>query len=113
MYIEHSPDHSAHVKKIDATAWGLLLLLTGVLMLLPNVPEGAWLIMAGAVLLGASALRYAASAHVSLIVVLLGILGVVAGISAIAGVDLPLFAAFLVLVGATIVFRSWFTHKEA
>ena len=110
---EHAPDHST-AKKIDATAWGLLLLMTGILMLLPRhtVPEGGWLLLAGLILLGASAVRYATHLKVSAFVIALGLLAVAAGASAIAGLDLPLFAAFLVLLGASIVVRSWVARGE-
>ena len=106
-------DH-ATARKIDATTWGLLLLMTGVLLLLPShsVPQGAWLLLAGMILLGASALRYVTRLRVSAFIVALGLLAVVAGISAIAGMDLPLFAVFLVLLGASIMLRSWFSHTE-
>ena len=111
---ETAADHST-AKKIDSTAWGLLLLMTGVLLLLPSrtVPEGAWLILAGVILLAASAVRYLTRLRVSAFVVALGLLAIAAGGSAIAGLDLPLLAAFLVLLGASIVMRSWFAHPEA
>ena len=101
-------------RKLDATTWGLLLLGTGVLMLLPRqmVPDGAWLILAGAILLVMSAVRYAKHFRVSGFIIALGILGVIAGFSTIAGVKLPLLAAFLVLLGATIMFHSWFARGE-
>ena len=111
MLTEHE---SPFARKLDATTWGLLLLMTGVLMFLPRdiVPDGAWLILAGAILLAANAVRYAKKLPISGFVVALGTLGVLAGFSIIAGVKLPLLAAFLVLVGATIMFRSWFAHGE-
>lgn len=110
---ESTADHST-AKKIDATTWGLLLLLTGILMLLPShsVPEGAWLILAGMILLGASVVRSMTGLRVSAFIVALGLLAVAAGASAIAGVDVPLFAIFLVLLGASIMLRSWFVHAD-
>ena len=111
----HGPatDH-ATAKKIDATTWGLLLLITGILLLLPSrtVPEAAWLVLAGAILLGASGVRYATHLRVSAFIVALGLLAIAAGISAIAGLDLPLFAAFLVLLGASIILRPWFAPAD-
>ena len=111
---ESAVNHST-AKRIDATTWGLLLLLTGVLLLLPShsVPEGTWLILAGMILLGASVVRYVTRLRVSAFVVALGLLAIAAGASAIAGMDLPLFAVFLVLLGASIMLRSWFAHSEA
>ena len=111
---ETAADHST-AKKIDATTWGLLLLMTGVLLLLPShsIPEGAWLILAGIILLAASAVRYTSHLRVSAFIVALGLLAIAAGGSAIAGLDLPLFAVFLVLLGASIMMRSWFAHPDA
>ena len=111
---EAGADH-ATAKKIDATTWGLLLLLTGVLLLLPShsIPEGAWLLLAGMVLLGASVVRYATRLRVSAFIVALGFLAIAAGASAMAGVQLPLFAVFLVLLGASIMLRSWFVHGDS
>ena len=112
--LHHSAADHSTAKKIDATTWGLLLLMTGVLLLLPrhSVPEGAWLVLAGIVLLGASAVRYATHLRVSAFIVALGLLAIAAGASAIAGLDLPLFAVFLVLLGASIMLRSWFVHSD-
>ena len=110
----HVSDHSIRARNIDTTTWGLLLVVTGILMLLPRgtVPEGTWLIVAGSILLVASGVRYATHLHVSAFIVALGMLAVAAGVSAIAGVDLPLFAVFLVLLGGSIILRSWFVHAE-
>lgn len=111
---EPAADHVT-AKKIDATTWGLLLLMTGILLLLPSrtVPEGAWLVVAGVILLAASGARYAMHLRVSAFIVALGLLAVAAGVSAIAGMDLPLFAAFLVLLGASIILRPWLAHGDA
>lgn len=110
---EHS-DPSVRGRRIDATSWGLLLLMTGILLLLPGhaVPEGTWLILAGTILLAASAVRYATHLRPSAFIVALGLLAIAAGASAIAGVNLPLFAVFLVLLGASVMLRSWFEHAE-
>lgn len=107
-------DPRAMAKRIDATAWGLLFLMTGLLLFMPEnrVPEGLWLILAGAILVGVSAIRYIMKMHVSAFVAGLGILGILAGISSAAGVRFPLFALFLVLIGATITLRSWFARGE-
>src|SRR5512141_2570383 len=100
MLAEHSAfhaeasDHTTRARRIDATTWGLLLLITGILLLLPahTVPEGTWLILAGVILLAASAVRYATHLRVSAFIIALGLLAVAGGVSAIAGLHLPLFA---------------------
>lgn len=107
-------DPHAMAKRLDATTWGLLFLMTGALLFMPDnrIPEGLWLILAGAILLGVSAVRYIMKMHVSVLVAGLGILGILAGISSAAGVRFLLFALFLVLIGATITLRSWFAHGD-
>jgi energy-coupling factor transporter transmembrane protein EcfT len=102
-------------KQLDATTWGLLLLATGVLLILPGnmVPEGAWLIVAGAILLIMSGVRYAMKLGASTFVIALGLVAVVGGLSSAAGLRFPLFAAFLILVGAALTLRTWLSHAEA
>lgn len=110
----HVEDHSPESKRIDATTWGLLLLMTGILLLLPShtLPEGAWLLLAGAILLGATAVRAAMHLRISAFLVALALLAIAAGAATIAGIQLPLFAVFLVLLGASVVLRSWFARGE-
>ena len=48
-------------ERVDTTGWGVLFLAIGVVSLLPAMPNGSWLVAAGLVLLGASAVR--ASMH--------------------------------------------------
>lgn len=110
MFVEESQAAG----RIDGTTWGLLLLMTGVLMFAPNaMPEGTWLVMAGVILLAASAARYAMHLRVSVFIVALGMLAIAAGGMTLAGLKVPLFAAFLVLLGGSIMLRSWMTHREA
>ena len=90
-------------------------MMTGILLLLPSrtVPDGAWLLLAGAILIAASIIRYMAHLQVSAFIVALGLLAVAAGVSTFAGVDLPLLAGFLVLLGGAIVIRPWLSHSKA
>ena len=108
------PDSTSAARRLEAAGWGLLLLMTGVLMLFPRnfVPEGTWLILAGVILLAVSAARYLNRIPVSAFVVALGILAIVAGGAAMAGLNLPLFAAFLIVAGASITLRPWFGRRE-
>ena len=110
MFVEESQA----ARRIDSTTWGLLLLMTGVLLFAPNaMPEGTWLVLAGVILLGASVARYAMHLKVSAFIVALALVAVAGGGFTLAGMKVPLFAAFLVLLGASIMFRSWLTHSEA
>ena len=43
--------------RVDTIGWGLLFVAIGAVNLMPGMPDGAWLIAAGIVMLGASAVR--------------------------------------------------------
>lgn len=106
---------SRFIRRVDATTWGLLLLVTGVLLVLPKgtVPEGAWLFLAGAILIGASAVRYLNGVGISALIVALGGVALAAGIAQSAGLNFPLFASFLIILGGAIILHPWLTHSEA
>lgn len=89
--------------------------MTGILMVLPAgiLPEGAWLILAGGILVVTTIVRYANKLKTSAVITALGVLAIAGGISSAAGLRFPFLAAFLVLVGGSIVLRSWFVHDEA
>lgn len=94
-------------RRLHDVGWGLLLILTGAVSLVPGarVPEGAWLLGVAAILLGVNAVRYARRIPVSGFTVLLGLFALAAGGSRAVGVDLPLLAICLVVIGASLVLR--------
>ena len=47
--------------RVDTLGWGLLFVAIGAVSLMPAMPEGAWLVAAGLVMLGASGARAVAS----------------------------------------------------
>jgi hypothetical protein len=102
--------HSGLAERLDDIGWGLFLLLTGIIWLFPEaqVPPGTWLIGTGLLLLGLNALRLIIKAPVSRFTLLLGGLALVAGFSAFWGVQLPLAAICLILVGLGLLARHLF-----
>ncbi len=96
-------------RRLHDVGWGLLLILTGAVSLVPGarVPEGAWLLGVAAILLGVNAVRYVRGIPVSGFTVLLGLFALAAGGSRAVGVDLPLLAICLVVIGASLVLRPW------
>jgi hypothetical protein len=54
-------------RRLHDIGWGLLLMLTGMIWLVPaeRVPEGAWLVGVAAILLGLNAVRYVKHISVS------------------------------------------------
>ncbi len=97
-------------RRIDAAGWGLLLLLTGVALLLPDqhLAEIIWLIGAGLVLLGANAARHLAGLNMSTSNFVLGSVALAAGVAAIFGIDLPLIPIILILFGGSLLIGLFF-----
>jgi hypothetical protein len=101
-------------KRLEEIGWGLFLFMIGVILLVPNewVPQGAWLVGAGLIMLGLNGIRYLNGIKVSGFTMILGVLALAGGFSAVLGVKLPLFAIFLLLLGASITLKSLFATKS-
>jgi hypothetical protein len=93
-------------KRLDALGWGLFLIMIGGLMLVPEgrIPEGTWLIGTGLIILGTNLVRYLNNIIISGFWVVVGVLAFAAGVGAVFGIDLPVFAILLILIGAGILF---------
>ena len=96
-------------RRLETLGWGLFLIMTGALWLIPNqvVPEGTWLIAAGGIMLGVNVVRYLNDITMSKATLVLGILALIFGISDFVGVALPFLPILLILVGAAITLRPW------
>ena len=94
-------------KRLDSIGWGLFLLMIGGLWLAPegSVPEGTWLIGTGLIILGLTGVRYLNRIKISGFWVVLGILALGCGLSDLFGIDLPVFAILLIIVGASIILK--------
>jgi hypothetical protein len=101
-------------KRLDELAWALFLILIGAIWLLPagTVPEGTWLVGAGLILLGVNAARGLKGIQVSGLAIALGVLALVAGLSHLAGVKVPVFAILFILMGASIILRPLVEGKR-
>lgn len=94
-------------RRLDGIGWALFLIMIGGLMLLPAVPSGTWLIGAGLIMLGINAARQMNGVRMSTFSVLLGIGALVLGLAQFTGVNLPVFALLLILIGASILWRAF------
>lgn len=108
---EHRP--ALFGKRLDEIGWGLFLLMTGVLWLLPSdaVPTGSWLIGTGVLLLGMNAVRYATGSGIGVFTVVLGLLALSGGIAERSGVTLPLLAIAIAVTGVALLVKA-FTRTD-
>lgn len=92
-------------RRLEAIAWGLFFVMIGGLGLVPNqqVPEGTWLIGTGVIMLGLNAARAFYGIRMSGFTNFLGIVAILAGVSAFLGVQFPFFPVLLILIGAHII----------
>lgn len=100
-------------KRLDAIGWGLFLIMIGGLWLAPEgmVPEGAWPIGTGLIILGLSIVRYLNGIEVGWFWIGLGILALGTGVGELVGLSLPVFPILLIIAGAATLFRI-FVAKE-
>lgn len=89
--------------RVDTIGWGLLFVAIGAVSLMPAMPDGAWLIAAGIVLLGASAVRawMGLGAYGTTIVV--GVVALSAGIFTVAGLTTQVGPLVLIVLGLALV----------
>lgn len=94
-------------KRLENISWGLFLVMLGGLWLVPDqwIPEGAWLVGAGLIMLGLNLVRYLKGIKMSGFTLVLGAIAIFSGISDILKVDLPVFPILLILIGANIIIR--------
>jgi hypothetical protein len=99
-------------RRLNDIGWGLLLMLTGAIWLLPpaTVPPGTWLFGVAVILLGVNAARYIKHIAVSGFSAAVGIAAFVAAVSQIWRSDPPLIAIFLLVIGTSLVVRPLFTR---
>jgi hypothetical protein len=89
--------------RVDAVGWGLLFLVSGILLLVPDAPDGTWLAGVGAILLAISAARWRLGVGASWFIAILGAVGLAAGIGEAAGFDVPGLSLVLILCGAALI----------
>jgi hypothetical protein len=99
-------------KRLEAIAWGLFLIMIGGIWLLPEaVPEGAWLLGVGVIMLGLNGVRKLYGIKMSGFTIFLGIVASCIGIGALFGVDLPIFPILIILWGLSVVLEPFFKKK--
>jgi hypothetical protein len=115
--METNPQTGIHSSQLDRRlndiGWGLLLMLTGAIWLLPptSVPPGTWLFGVAVILLGVNVARYLKHISVSGFSVAVGAAAFVAAVSQLWRTDPPLVAIFLLVIGTSLVARPLFTRS--
>ncbi len=97
-------------KRLDESAWALFLIVTGIVWLVPEerLPDGAWLIGTGVLLLALNVVRYAGGLRIGAFTTILGVLALAGGLSELLGVDMPLSALGLLVLGVSILVKPFF-----
>lgn len=96
--------------RLDEIGWALFLIMVGSIWLFPNIgiPADAWLIGAGLILLGINFARFFYGIKMSGFTVFLGVVALVAGVSEIFNLRLPLVAALFIVLGVSLLIRAFF-----
>jgi hypothetical protein len=92
---------------LDSIGWGLFLIMLGGLWLVPEgwIPESAWLVGTGLIILGLAGVRYLNDIKVSGFWLVVGVLALGSGVSDFVGLELPVFPILLIIVGAATIYR--------
>jgi uncharacterized membrane protein len=101
-------------RRLEEVGWALFLIMIGSLWLLPEgrIPSDVWLIGAGLIMLGVNFARYFMRVKMSGFTVFLGILALVAGLSGVFNLKLPLFAALFIIFGVSLLMRALFKKRN-
>jgi hypothetical protein len=102
MHIATTPDR-ATAARIDGLGWGSLFVMTGLVMLVPGLPDGTWLVGFGAILVAAGLARVASGLGADWLWIVVGAGALMAGAGAIAGLDLPVLALVLIACGIAVI----------
>ena len=94
-------------RRLHDVAWGLLLLLTGIIWLVPGdrVADGVWLFGVAGILLGVNAVRYVNRIGLNMLSLVLGFAALVAALTRTWTPDLPLLAICFIVIGTSLLAR--------
>lgn len=111
---KQDPKAKSLSERIDAVGWALFFIMIGVLLLVPEgrIPETAWLVGAGLIMLGGNAARRIFGIKMEGCTLGLGIIAVLFGISGFFGANVPVFPILLILIGANIILRPLFRKNK-
>jgi hypothetical protein len=96
-------------QRLESIGWALFLIMLGGIGLVPDalVPEGSWLVGVGLIMLGLNLARYLYQIPMRSGTLFLGALALIAGVTSIFGVDLPIFPIALILLGLSALSKAF------
>lgn len=94
-------------RRLETVSWGLFLIMLGGFALVSGVPEGTWLIGAGLIMLGLNAVRLLAGIRASWFTMILGTIALLAGLSSVLGIDIPVGPVLIILIGLAVIVRAF------
>ncbi|MCW5850090.1 MAG: hypothetical protein KIT87_08395 [Anaerolineae bacterium] len=105
------PDYQTEVtrrkdQRLSQICWGLFLIMVGGLIYWQNVPPGVWFIGSALILLGGNAVRSLTNIPVRTGELILAGIFMVVGLSTFSGFNLPWLPILLILIGASLIFRT-------
>lgn len=95
-------------RRLEGFAWGLFLIMLGVLWILPDrmVPADSWLIGAGLILLSLNIARAVLAIPIRGFTTVLGVAALSVGAASLLGVKVPILAILLMVFGLYVVFDT-------
>lgn len=99
-------------ERLDTIGWGLLFVVVGAVSLIPAMPDGAWLIAAGLVILIASGARAWLGAPVRGAALVVGIVALSSGVFTVMRLNDVIGPFVLVVLGLSVIVGSLGGSRE-
>jgi len=101
------PDKDALNKRLEAMAWGILLIMLGCFMFVPSeiIRGGWWSISVGVLLLGLNGARYFYGLRMSGFTIFLGVASIIGGVLDVLGWTDINTALFLIVLGSYLLLK--------
>lgn len=101
-------------KRLETIAWGLFLIMLGGFMFVPGttISKGLWSVGVGVIMLGLNVVRYLNKIKMSGFTTFLGIVSVIGGVMQLFAVANLEGAILLIVLGAYLIFKSWFDKRK-
>jgi hypothetical protein len=102
-------------ERIEALAWGLILIVSGAALSLPGwkVPVGGWLAAMGVILIGLNLARRWMGVETGRCTTLLGVAALTGGVAVFLGLGLLVFPLMMVLAGGWIIVAQFLARTPS